>query len=449
MPATSLLDIDGDGLKDLLVSPFDPNPFTSANKFSSWLYRDAGTREVPDFTLNKTDFLQGGMIDAGAGACPVMADYDGDGLQDLFIGNYGYYDSSYYDQFMILHTVQTGKIALYRNSGSLSSPVFSYVTDDFASASSLGTLGLMPAFADLDGDGDLDMLTGRKDGNLLLFKNIADPGQPMIMQLAANGFANIDIGDFSAAQLFDLDRDGRTDLILGEKDGNLNYYKGVDDSPWMGFIHVTDSLGGINVTNPNVSLDGYSVPFFFRDALDRTLLVVGSEDGKLFFYTNIDGNLDGDFSESDTLGTMLGQEDWNPDRGYRTAAALTDLDGDGFPEMLAGNFSGGLEYFSRSVSPEVMAIAELPDLASSVKIYPNPARCKVSIEVKDDAGIEVVKIEVYSAQGLLIRNIDLPGTIFYNLNTDGFEPGIYYLTITLKSRNGRLTNINKKLAFFN
>ena len=54
----------------------------------------------PQFNLSTRSFLQDRMIDVGAGAYPVFCDIDQDGLMDLLIGNYGYYDTSYYDQFM-------------------------------------------------------------------------------------------------------------------------------------------------------------------------------------------------------------------------------------------------------------------------------------------------------------------------------------------------------------
>jgi len=36
------------------------------------------------------------MIDVGSNSFPVLNDVNGDGLPDLVIGDFGYYDSSYY-----------------------------------------------------------------------------------------------------------------------------------------------------------------------------------------------------------------------------------------------------------------------------------------------------------------------------------------------------------------
>ena len=93
-PAADYVDIDNDGAKDLLVSPFDPALTNAENQHSVWLYKNTGTNSSPVFEFQTDNFLQSKMIDVGSGAYPVLFDYDGDGLQDLFIGNYGILDSS-------------------------------------------------------------------------------------------------------------------------------------------------------------------------------------------------------------------------------------------------------------------------------------------------------------------------------------------------------------------
>ena len=113
MPVMAYVDIDNDAIEDLLVSPFDPSTNTAENLQSVWLYKNFGASSQPDFQLVQKNFLQEDMIDLGSGAYPVFADYNGDGLQDLFVGNYGYYDTSYYDEFMFLYSDYVGKIAVF------------------------------------------------------------------------------------------------------------------------------------------------------------------------------------------------------------------------------------------------------------------------------------------------------------------------------------------------
>jgi hypothetical protein len=452
MPAAFCNDFDFDGINEMLVSPFDPNPFQTENFNSVWFYDNYGSSEVPQFTLESKSFLQDQMLDFGAGAYPMFVDVDLDGLQDLIVGNYGYYDSSYFDEFSILHTLQTGKLAYLKNTGTLTQPAFALIDLDFAGTSMLNHKGIVPTFGDLDGDGDDDLVVGCEFGDMVVFGNIAEPGEPMLLTLGLNGENSlfIDVGAYSAPQIFDLDGDSLLDLIIGEKGGNLNYYRntGSAQSPFYTFI--TDSLGKINVTNYNVSLDGYSVPYFFRDETGNTHLVVGSEQGEIFYFTNIDGNLDGEFKYSANLNQVLGLPVFNADRGYRTSAVVTDLDNDDYPELIAGNFSGGLEYFGKNgASPVSGTDGFIPEGLMDIRIYPNPASDYITVSCKNcpDGGHFEFKI------------IDPLGEIMYSspgnfkdeltLAVDNYPPGIYLLLVYgTNDLSGQGYRFSKKIVIF-
>ena len=181
-PAVSFLDINNDGKKDLVISPFDANLTISDNFRSAWFYENAGTDSLPIFQFITDRFFINEMIDVGSGAYPVFYDITGDGLPDLFIGDYGYYDSSFYKNGY-LQSVYTSKIAFYKNTGSLTKPSFHLETNDFAGISKLKLLGIYPAFGDLDGDSDVDMIIGNSDGKLIYFNNTAGIGNFPVFSL--------------------------------------------------------------------------------------------------------------------------------------------------------------------------------------------------------------------------------------------------------------------------
>src|ERR1051325_8168480 len=87
-PAPFLLDVDNDGVKDLLVTP--QNIGQAENSKSVWFYKNTGTSSSPSYVLQSKNFLQQEMIDVGRGAAPAFFDFDGDVLVDLLIGNYAY-----------------------------------------------------------------------------------------------------------------------------------------------------------------------------------------------------------------------------------------------------------------------------------------------------------------------------------------------------------------------
>ena len=58
------------------------------------LYENSNNNESPEFNFIQKDFIQTEGVDLGENAHPTFYDFDGDGLKDLFIGNYGYHLAS-------------------------------------------------------------------------------------------------------------------------------------------------------------------------------------------------------------------------------------------------------------------------------------------------------------------------------------------------------------------
>jgi hypothetical protein len=423
MPVMNLVDVNNDGARDLLVSTFDPNPFVSENSDNLWLYLNTGSEQAPVFELAQKDFLTEEMIDVGAGAYPVLVDFDQDGLVDLFVSNYGRYDSSYYSAGMVLHSVYTSRVSYFRNTGTASEPAFTRMTDDFAGLSGYHLLGLYPCFADLDGDGDPDMITGSSDGTLWYFENLSPGGlfAPPVMD-----YSSVDVGDFSTPQLFDLDADGRKDLVIGEKEGNLNYYRNTGTTANPGFTFVTDSLGRVNVTDPSISYYGYSVPCFFHDLSGETDLLVGSEQGKVFYFPTIGGNLLEAFEESDSLFLLLGSLPVAVGSGYRTAPAMAELDNDGFLEMIVGNFSGGLKYYQAVDAPSVNRIRMTAcEQRLTVSITPVPAADNITLAFTSPTPVRGVEYVMYSMYGNPLASGFTKGTKAACISIRDFPEGVY------------------------
>jgi len=420
MPCPFYIDVNNDQVKDLIVSPFDPGITTSRNINSSWYYQNDGTNDMPDFRLVDKKFLQKNMIDVGSGAYPVVFDWDNDGLSDLFIGNYGYYWYSYYTNY-ILHSVYYSQIAYFKNIGTVDNPVFQLWDRNFANLRDLKKQGLIPAFDDIDGDGITDLLMGESDGNIIYVRNL----QNNEFEVIDEHYNGIDVGEFSVPQLFDLDDDGLKDLVIGEKSGNINYYHNNGSTGLPDFNYVTDSLGKVLVTDYMISLDGYSTPSFFRNNQETSLLV-GSEQGKIFYFTDIDNNLDGKFAESNQLNELLDTTDVNFDRGMRTSAVISNMFSNNKLEMIVGNYSGGLEYFNGEVS--VNTSVENNHYPEEIVMYPQPASNEINIDIPEKTGNAVISIFDFS--GKLINTFKYQNCqSSITLNVSHLKLGIYLLIL--------------------
>jgi hypothetical protein len=257
----------------------------------------------------------------------------------------------------------------------------------------------------------------------------------MEMALRDQQYQGIDVGQFSAPALFDLDRDGLTDLVVGERGGNLNFYRNTGTAGNPLYELVTDSLGKVNVTDPNVSLDGFSVPFLMPDNQGHVQLLVGSEQGKLFYYAGIEDDLNGEFKESGELAALIGVPGFHADRGFRTGAALADLSGDGVPELVAGNFSGGLEYFSSGGHPAVSGVDEFPDLDDLIRIYPNPAEEYFIVEFMDAEIYRMNSISLYDISGRMIRVNASKYEGHCVLDVANLAEGLYFIHISISENH--------------
>jgi hypothetical protein len=431
-PSAQMIDPDNDGIEDLVVSPFDPNLVIAENTRSAWYYKNTGTHSIPDFQFVTDRFFQEEMIDAGTNSYPVIYDLDGDGLLDLIIGNWGYYDSSWYDQG-ILRSSYTSKISWYRNTGTATAPLFTLATDDLGNLFSFHLKGLYPAFGDLDGDGDADMLAGNSEGTLLFLLNTAGPGKPPVFSSPVFNYQNIDAGNFSAPQLFDLDGDGLTDLVIGEQKGNLNYYRNTGSFQQPQFTYVTDSLGKVNVTNYNISYDGYSTPCFFAGPDGSTQLLVGSEEGIVHYYRNIDGNLGGTFTPSDSLYRLFSDTPEEVRCGWRTVPAVAHLSDPDFLDLVVGNYSGGLNYFTNRAEPGVnpFIAEEKWNAAPFFKVFPNPADSFITIAA-DGTGVHGnIRVILFNSLGEVVKEQEYSFSITVKLSLAGLQDGFYFLKIIL------------------
>lgn len=423
-PAVSFIDLDRDGVKDLLASPFDPNLAVSENRSSIWYYKNYGTSNSPDFRFVTDRLFLQDMLDFGSASYPALFDLNGDGLSDLLVGNFGIYDSSWYDQG-VLHSAYTGSISYYKNAGSS----FTFVTADLASVSNLGLQGIFPAFGDINGDGFGDMTAGNADGTLIFFENSGVMQEPPVFLPPVLKYMNIDVGEFSAPQLFDLDQDGLTDLVVGEKAGNINFYRNTGTTVIPSFTLVTDSLGKINVTDPETSYYGYSTPCFFR--MDQgTRLLVGSESGTVFYYKDIDGNLDGKFSRSDSIFETVGIPYGLPAVGWRSAPAIGHISGAVLNDMIIGNYSGGLNYFTSLSQPQVTPGIPEKSVYPSIRlsVYPNPAYESVRISLNGVSSDEEFQLMVLDAAGrqIFIKSFRLQT----DLSVKTLPEGYYIIKVT-------------------
>ena len=382
----TFFDIDQDGDFDLFIGQGDGRIA---------FYRNNSTFSEMVWTLISTSF-QG--IGTGPLSTPTFADIDGDGLHDIFAG------------------YREKEIYFFKNTGTLSQPAFELMSKTFADI----TVGHMtsPAFADIDGDSDLDLLIGEAEGKLSLFTNKGSKSKWIFDPLPQDfDLQTIDVGFQSSPELVDLDADGDLDLVLGSSDQKFHFYRNDGSKTHPKWNFVADYFGDIVVNN-------WSTPAFVDIDNDGDLdLFSGTKLSRLAFIRNdgtntnpawkfvtdfydflsfdsqtlspvfADIDSDGDFdlfvgknlkgvSFFENIGTAekaewkLIQSDFlNSQAPRRVTPVFADIDKDGDLDLFSGSQQGTIQFYENTgdrTNPK-FSLLDIDYLNSSVRLFSTPA----------------------------------------------------------------------------
>jgi hypothetical protein len=419
-PAAFYLDVNFDNKKDLVVAP--NASLISEDQDVLWRYENTGTNAQPRFALRQQDFLVNEMIDLGTGASPAFVDYNADGLLDLVVGNTYAYQSA---------EDKKAGLFLFQNVGTPTQPKFNLVDEDYLGMSrfSANTYNFAPTFGDLDGDGDLDVLVGEEQGRLFYAENTAGAGKPLAFGQWQYDFQGIDVGISSTPFITDVNRDGLPDLLIGERNGNINYFQNTGTqtnarfNPDPTLAPNTASFGRVDTRVPGF-VSGYSAPVLLQvDGNFR--LLSGSEVGQIELYRDIEANVYSTFTlETDRVGKVQ--------TGAQSRIALADLNNDGLLEMMVGNQRGGLSAFITNLPSDRTVPTTEPQSDFNIQISPNPVTTILQIFVNEFYHSEK-NLQLFNAAGQLLLEKKWLNTQT-TLEVNNLPEGVYFLRIEIEGR---------------
>jgi hypothetical protein len=197
-----------------------------------------------------------------------------------------------------------------------------------------------PQLLDLDADGDRDLLVQEMTGRLMFFENTGTPDQAQFVW-RTDHYAGLDVGEW--ARLADLDGDGDFDVLAEQPFGAVRYYRNTGTAQAAQFTLAEDSLrtteGSILFT------ERQNTPALADlDCDGRPDLLAGFTSGTITFYAHDGLDLQGlprfRFVSSEYQGIVIigsSGKTGNPLHGANTMD-VADLDADGDPELVWGDF---------------------------------------------------------------------------------------------------------------
>ncbi len=273
------------------------------------VYLNDGNDTEPNFS----DFFYarsgGSDLTCAASGCmgcfPRVVYWDADARKDLLVGQ------------------ANGTVKIFLNVGTEDAAVFGNGADvlaGFPGAPLDVGYRATPTYLDWDNDGKTDIITGALDGSIRLFRNCGC-GQSVPPSFMSSPYAGTPIqadgqdlrvpSDRSSPVVMDLDGDGKKDILTGNTNGQLLFYKniGTDYTPVFSPCSYIESNG----TKIDLS-SSRSRPFVCDFNADGYLdVLIGASDGKVHLYksvpqpSDVDKDYDVDFDDFALFAQRYGQ----------------------------------------------------------------------------------------------------------------------------------------------
>ncbi|MCK5286899.1 MAG: VCBS repeat-containing protein [Thermodesulfovibrionia bacterium] len=185
-------------------------------------------------------------------------DMNGDGLTDMIAGS----------KYGLLH--------LYSNSGDTQIRYWNLITGFFKGVDVRAFSA--PAVGDIDGDRRAEVIVGTggfssDSGRILFFKNKGTGNSPKWKKVKG---PDIKIGNDAAVTLVDFNFDGKPDIIAGNSEGKIFFFKNASTRKEIRFIKDKSLF-------IKRSFHMYAVPTAIK-VKDRVILIVGNSLGKLYMF---------------------------------------------------------------------------------------------------------------------------------------------------------------------
>jgi hypothetical protein len=356
----TLLDVNKDGLLDLIVA----NNFNFGDSVANFsrmnYYKNIGTTQKPAFKLINEDWQSFSNSGFGKRISPAFGDLTGDGAPELITG------------------LENGKLYYYQNPNSVGDVNYNIAPvqlQDYTGTYITVSNNATPELFDLNKDSLLDLIIGQENGGLKYYQNIGSATAFSFKLINGNlgGVSLVDSGFTASSGVPRFVRENDTTyLFVGKQSGKISFYTDID-----GHLDSSEIFHLISSNYVNINTCGMSAP-----CVSNKLRNDGSYD--LWVGTKLGGLWS--YRPGDT-STFLGLQE-----------TVTTANDESFvyPNPTSGNFT---------------------------LVLPKQTKENMRILVLDGLGREVQHTETRKENEINIQLINVQGGVYFvkAFNTSGFQ----------------------------
>lgn len=418
-PAAYKLDVNLDSINDVVVAN---NGSVDYDNDGLFLYEGTNEEEKA-FKWVTSNWLFEQFFDLGRFSAPLFMNIDGDQRTDILVAYNLANDQSQ----------SVNRLAFLKNEGMDTENgqiLYSLKDANFLKLGERIESGIRPVLTsgDIDNDGDMDLVIGMSNGDIHMLKNGSGEPHRFEFESFERDWQGFVVGSGAAPELFDIDGDGLLDLLVGEDQGEINFFKNLGTrevalfEPDPTYYPNAERLGNIRISSP-ASVLGRSIPRIVQKNGDN-ILSVGSYSGDLHsFKINLEDLYFSTFEEIELFGGLF--------MGKNSNFSVLYSEGEK-TKIVTGNIAGGLQFFDTDVLTNSNYIDYVGE---EITVFPNPSH-NGSIQFEWNNMVDRGNITIYNTMGKIIDQ-NAFNTHSFTIDIENWHSGVYFAVIRFSNGENR------------